>query len=331
MIEHLNFFLYNNLFEIIIAVPFVINILFINYFEHLQTKNDKSQKECTKSECIKNEQETKIYNYKITIIFIALTIMTIYIILTYKEIILMFLLIILPLCTLIKSIVSTYNNKNDFSLDNKYINVTSTSIFIIFLSSYITPLYLESFANISHIYKEILLIVYLITKITLFTFLTSTSIFILISNINYYLTKKGKKTICKFFVPKEKDFYYINYNFHIYRKFNTKFTKIIDIIIFTLLSVPTIIINLTIIIFLYIIKISKIKLFNLFKKLENENQWNLTIKKVTNISMIIAFIVVYIIMIIFKEHFYTKVFEIYTFLSTVILLPLIYDSIKSKN
>ena len=331
MIEHLNFFLYNNIFEAIIVIPFLINILFINYFDHLQTKNDKSKKEYTKSKCIKNEKETKICNYKITITFMALIVMTIYIILKYKEIILMFLLIILPLCTLIKSIISTYNNKNDFSLDNKYINVTSTSIFIIFLSSYITPLYLESFVNISHIYKEILLILYLITKITLFTFLTSTSIFILISNINSYLTIKCKKTISNFFVPKEKDYYYINYNFLIYRKFNTNFTKIIDIIIFTLLSIPTIIINLTIIIFLYIIKILKLTLFNLFKKLENKSQWNIIIKKVTNISMIIAFIVVYIIMIIFKEHFYTQVFEIYTFLSTVILLPLIYDSIKSKN
>ena len=331
MIEHLDFFLYNNIFEIIILIPFLINILFINYFDNLQTKNNKLKKENTEKESIKNKKNNEIHKYKITIILIVSIIITIYMILKYKEIILIFLLIILPLYALINSIINTYNNKNDFSLDNKYINIISTSIYIIFFSSYVTPIHLESFVNLSHIYKEILLILYLIIKITLFTYLTSTSVFILISNINSYLRIKERKTISNYFIHKEKDFYFINYNFLLYRNYDTRLTKIIDIIIFTFLSIPTITINLMIIIFLYIFKTIKIKLFILFQQLENEKNWNMIIKKVTNISMIIAFIVVYIIMIIFKEHFYTQVFEIYTFLSTVILLPLIYDSIKTKN
>lgn len=328
MIKHLNFFLSHEIFETIIVIPFFINFILINYIDNLQNKNEKIEEKSIKK---KSTQNDKIHNYKIIILLITSIFVTIYSILKYKEVILAILLIILPLYTLIKTIINTYNNKNDFSLENKYLSVTSTSIFIMFFSSYVTPIYLKSFVNISHIYKEILFILYIIFKITLFGFLTTTNIFILISNINSYLKLKNKKSISKYFIYKKKTFYFINYDFLLYRKFQTQPTKIVDIIIFTLLSIPTIIINLTIIIFLYIIKIIKLTLFNLFKKLENKNQWNIIIKKVTNISMIIAFIVVYIIMIIFKEHFYTQIFEIYTFLSTVILLPLIYDSIKSKN
>lgn len=321
MIEHLNFFLYNHIFELIVGIPFIANFLFIEYFDSIQTKTKIQSK----------EKFDKIHQCKVTILFLVLVLATIYIVFNFKNIILTILIFILPLLTLIKSISNIYSNKNDFTLDSKYINVTSTIIFIIFFSGYVTPVYLDTFANIPHIYKEILLILYLIIKIILFVFLTSTNIFVLISNINTILKQKMSKSISKYFIYKKKTFYFINYDFLLYRKFQTQPTKIIDIIIFTLLSIPTIIINLTIIIFLYIIKIIKLTLFNLFKKLENKNQWNIIIKKVTNISMIIAFIVVYIIMIIFKENFHTQVFEIYTFISTVILLPLIYDSIKSKN
>ena len=107
--------------------------------------------------------------------------------------------------------------------------------------------------------------------------------------------------------------------------------KIIDIIIFSLLSIPTIILNLIIIIYLNTIKIIKNKLFTLFKQLENNDKWNLIIKKSTNISIIISFIIVYIIMVLFKEKFFPQIIDIFTFLSTVILLPLIYDSIKSNK
>ena len=232
---------------------------------------------------------------------------------------------------LIKSVSNIYSNKNDFTLDTKYINVTSTIIFIIFFSGYVTPVYLDTFANIPHMYKEILLILYLIIKIILFAFLTSTNIFVLISNINTTLKQKISKSISDYFIYKEKDFTFINYDFYLYRKYNNKLTKIIDIIIFSILSIPTILLNLIIIICLNAIKIIKNKLFNLFKQLENKDKWNLIIKKSTNISIIIAFIIVYIIMVLFKEQFFPQIIDIFTFLSTVILLPLIYDSIKSNK
>lgn len=321
MIEHLNFFLYNHIFELIVGIPFIANFLFIEYLDHIQTKTKIQAK----------GKFDKIHQYKVTILFLASILATIYIVSNFKNITLTILIFILPLFTLIKSVSNIYSNKNDFTLDTKYINVTSTIIFIIFFSGYVTPVYLDTFANIPHMYKEILLILYLIIKIILFAFLTSTNIFVLISNINTTLKQKISKSISDYFIYKEKDFTFINYDFYLYRKYNNKLTKIIDIIIFSILSIPTILLNLIIIICHNAIKIIKNKLFNLFKQLENKDKWNLIIKKSTNISIIIAFIIVYIIMVLFKEQFFPQIIDIFTFLSTVILLPLIYDSIKSNK
>lgn len=321
MIEHLNFFLYNHIFELIVGIPFIANFLFIEYLDHIQTKTKIQAK----------GKFDKIHQYKVTILFLASILATIYIVSNFKNITLTILIFILPLFTLIKSVSNIYSNKNDFTLDTKYINVTSTIIFIIFFSGYVTPVYLDTFANIPHMYKEILLILYLIIKIILFAFLTSTNIFVLISNINTTLKQKISKSISDYFIYKEKDFTFINYDFYLYRKYNNKLTKIIDIIIFSILSIPTILLNLIIIICLNAIKIIKNKLFNLFKQLENKDKLNLIIKKSTNISIIIAFIIVYIIMVLFKEQFFPQIIDIFTFLSTVILLPLIYDSIKSNK
>lgn len=321
MIEHLNFFLYNHIFELIVGIPFIANFLFIEYLDHIQTKTKIQEK----------GKFDKIHQYKVTILFLASILATIYIVSNFKNITLTILIFILPLLTLIKSVSNIYSNKNDFTLDTKYINVTSTIIFIIFFLGYVTPVYLDTFANIPHMYKEILLILYLIIKIILFAFLTSTNIFVLISNINTTLKQKISKSISDYFIYKEKDFTFINYDFYLYRKYNNKLTKIIDIIIFSILSIPTILLNLIIIICLNAIKIIKNKLFNLFKQLENKDKWNLIIKKSTNISIIIAFIIVYIIMVLFKEQFFPQIIDIFTFLSTVILLPLIYDSIKSNK
>ena len=318
MIEHLNFFLYNHIFELIVGIPFIANFLFIEYLDHIQTKTKIQEK----------GKFDKIHQYKVTILFLASILATIYIVSNFKNITLTILIFILPLLTLIKSVSNIYSNKNDFTLDTKYINVTSTIIFIIFFSGYVTPVYLDTFANIPHMYKEILLILYLIIKIILFAFLTSTNIFVLISNINTTLKQKISKSISDYFIYKEKDFTFINYDFYLYRKYNNKLTKII---IFSILSIPTILLNLIIIICLNAIKIIKNKLFNLFKQLENKDKWNLIIKKSTNISIIIAFIIVYIIMVLFKEQFFPQIIDIFTFLSTVILLPLIYDSIKSNK
>ena len=231
MIKYLSFFLYNHIFELIIGIFSIINFLSIEYLDNLQTKTEIHAK----------ENSDKIHQYKVIILFLILILTTICIVFNFKNIILTILIFILPLITLIKSISNIYSNKNEFTLDSKYINITSTTIFIIFFSGYVTPVYLDTFANITHIYKEILLILYLIFKIILFAFLTSTNFFVLISNVNTILSKKKSKSISDYFIYKEKSFAFINYDFYLYRKYNNRLTKIIDIIIFSLLSIPTII------------------------------------------------------------------------------------------
>ena len=63
---------------------------------------------------------------------------------------------------------------------------------------------------------------------------------------------------------------------------------------------------------------------------KNINNKNIIIKKATNISIIISLVIVYIITITDSHLFSDNISQIYNFISTVILIPFIYDSIKSK-
>ena len=94
MIEHLNFFLYNHIFELIVGIPFIANFLFIEYLDHIQTKTKIQAK----------GKFDKIHQYKVTILFLASILATIYIVSNFKNITLTILIFILPLFTLIKSV-----------------------------------------------------------------------------------------------------------------------------------------------------------------------------------------------------------------------------------
>jgi len=93
----------------------------------------------------------------------------------------------------------------------------------------------------------------------------------------------------------------------------------------------TLIINIICIFFLKIIKSIKIKLNKLLEFItKNINNKNMIVKKATNISIIISLVIVYIITITDSHLFSNNISQIYNFISTVILIPFIYDSIKSK-
>lgn len=181
-----------------------------------------------------------------------------------------------------------------------------------------TPLYFTSLATIEHTIKEILLIIYLILKIVLFTFLFTINFFILLSNITYKLKKNSK-----LHVKENQYFTLISYDFPIFRKYKNQLTKILDNIIFFILCPFTLVINTICIIFLKIIKIIKSKLTKLLEfTAKNINNKNIIVKKATNISIIIT---------ITDSHLFSNnISQIYNFISTVILIPFIYDSIKSK-
>ena len=124
MIEYLNFFLYNHIFELIVGMLFIANFLFIEYLDNLQTK--------AKTKIQEKEKFDKIHQYKVTILFLTSILAIIYIVSIFKDIILTILIFILPLFTLIKSVSNIYSNKNDFTLDTKYINVFYTIILLYF-------------------------------------------------------------------------------------------------------------------------------------------------------------------------------------------------------
>ena len=132
----LDFILYNPIFEILLSILFVLNVLTIFILDYRQT-TDINKK-------IKNNED-KIYKIKITIIFIVLTLMAILVVKFFLQYILTILLLITLFVSLIKSISTIYKNDNNFSLDNKYYNTFATVIFIIFFASHVIPIYMNAF------------------------------------------------------------------------------------------------------------------------------------------------------------------------------------------
>ncbi|MCI9279443.1 MAG: hypothetical protein HFJ02_01410 [Bacilli bacterium] len=316
----LHFFLYNHIFEYLIIAIATINYIFIAENEKNEVKKDFKQ--ATKSDAI-----TK---YKITSILLTVLYLTAIAVCMAKEVILSIILIIVPSIALVKSLVDTYKNKINNSIDDNYTYTSATFFFIIFLSAYVTPLYFISFATIEHAIKEILLITYLILKIVLFTFLFTINLFILLSNITNKI-KKNSKLNSKLQVKENQYYRLISYDFPLFRKYKNQLTKILDNIIFFILCPFTLIVNIICIFFLKIIKSIKIKLNKLLEFItKNINNKNIIIKKATNISIIISLVIVYIITITDSHLFSDNISQIYNFISTVILIPFIYDSIKSK-
>lgn len=314
----LNFILYNYFFELIIAILAFLNYYFLIYLDTKDSsdKTDNNQK-------LSEISKFKIYSLLLTTVYI-----TIIVVKYFKEYIIFLLMFILPLIALVKSILNTYKNNNCFTIDDKYLRLGATIIFILFFSSFATPIYYNSLSDIPHIIKELLLMFYLILKIVLFVFLLFINFFILLSNVNIIIKTKN----IKFDLNKNaKDFKLISYDFKIYRKYNTTKTKIIDNFIFFILCPFTILINVVYFIFLKIVNWIKIKSLNFLKYAENiDTKINKLTRKATNTSLIISLTLVYIITITDKKLFSPNIIEIYSFISTVILIPFIYDIIKQK-
>lgn len=316
----LNFILYNHIFEYLIIAIAVINYIFI--VENEKNEFKKDFKQTTESDII-----TK---YKITSIFLTVLYLTIIAVCIAKEVILSIILIIAPSIALVKSLIDTYKNKNTNSMDDNYTYTSAALFFVVFLSAYVTPLYFTSFATIKHTFKEILLITYLILKIVLFTFLFTINFVILLSNITNKL-KKNSKLNSKLQVKGNQYFTLISYDLLLYRKYKNQLTKILDNIIFFILCPFTLIINIICIFSLKFIKNIKIKLKNLLEFIAKDiDNKNIMIKKITNISIIISLVIVYIITITDSHLFSNNISQIYNFISTVILIPFVYDSIKTK-
>ena len=262
---------------------------------------------------------------KAMIIGVIFTIIKLYI--KFKNFINIGIYLIIPTILLIKNIFDIYKKEQPLSTDNKFSKLLSMNIFVIFFSSAAVPVYYNFLTSLNHNLKEILLIIYLIMKIVLFVFFSLNNITILLSNISILRPFKIKDNRMddKFYELKD-------YNYYLYRKYNSKLTLCIDTILYFLLSIPTFVYNLVCIIGLKLCKFLlqfKKYLINTICNINNNS--NKIIRKITNISIIIAFSIVHIIIIINSALFSDEITQIYDFLSTVILIPFIYDSIKSKS
>jgi hypothetical protein len=139
---------------------------------------------------------------------------------------------------------------------------------------------------------------------------------------------KNKKSI-NLNSKSKKNLKYIAYDFTLYRKYRKKIYRIIDDIIYVLVLVLTLLINLIVCIILYISNKSK-KIYNKFLiKIKDKTAINLFIRKNFNAAIIVSWVWVYIIITINENKFSNIVVNIYTFLATVIIIPFIYDGIKS--
>jgi len=313
----LSFILNNFIFDFIICLLVLINFILTTIIDHKQIKND----------LYSIKKINIVLKCKLTIILLTLVTFMVFIYNKFTNYINLIIYFIIPFIFLIKNLYNMYMKKQSLSIDNKYSILWSAYIFIVFFSSQATPIYYKSLSPLNHEFKEFLLILYLLTKIILFVYMFFTNIAILISNINILkpikLTKKHKTV----------QYYKIkDYDFILYKKYKHIGLFIVDFIIYFLLCVPTIILNLLLVLILK--TISKFKCFFkyiIYKMYDFDSNNNKIIKKITNISIITAFSMVYIIIIINKSIFISQnIVDIYNFISTVILIPFIYDSIKTK-
>ena len=313
----LNFILNNAIFDYIIII-----LLFINFVLTIIIDLKEPKKEFKNIFLL-----DKINKIKICVMIITIIIVVIKLYIKFKNFINIGIYLIIPAIFLIKNIFDIYKKEQPLSTDNKFFKLLSMNIFVIFFSSAAVPVYYNFLTSLNHNLKEILLIIYLIMRIILFVFLFLNNITILLSNISILKPFKIKDNRMDDKFYKLKD-----YNFHFYRKYNSKLTLCIDTILYFLLSIPTIAYYLVCIIELKLCKFLLLFKNNLINTIcDINNNSNKIIKKITNISIIIAFSIVQIIIIINSALFSNEITQIYNFLSTVILIPFIYDSIKSKS
>lgn len=314
--------LYNNFFISMLSVLLYLNIILTNC-------TDKSDKEEKKIKTQKNEIE-RFKNKTIDLFLVILLIILVYISFKIKSIFAVFLSFTILLS--FSRIFRNYTKESldlDFQIKHNYI--AGTTFFIMLFSDKSSDIYITSFSALPHTAKEILLLMYLVLKIIFIVFFILMNFSILISNIQIIFGKYLSKLFNKI---KEVNITYSPkyYNFYLSSIWNKKAVIIIDKIIFFISCPIFMIFNIfskLLIIFIDIILNSFAKIYK-FLLNYNDNR-NTIIKTIIKISLIVSLIIVYICTIYDKTIFSVQIKEIYNLIVTVLLIPIIYDSIKEKN
>lgn len=320
------FLLNNNIFDTLISIFLIINaittiIVFFSEFKK-DIKSNKNDNKLTKLEWFK---------LIVTIIYIIIF-AVIFIIIANKYKITSYITLLYYLSFIWISLKLAKKNLIDLTTENKMSYIQTTILFTIFFSNKATNIYINSFSMIPHTAKEYLLILFLIFKLIFFIYCIIINFSIFISNLSI-IFKKQLKSIKKILIKVENKYFELKlYNFYFSKNNNNKISFIIDIIIY-ILSCPFIMI-LYFIFALIILSIKFLirKILTLYTKTINYfNNSSNVIRKTIKISTIISLLIIYLIITYNNNIFSANTKDIFTLLSTVILIPLIYDSIKSNK
>ena len=322
----MHFILNNNIFDTLISIFLIINTIttiIVSFSEFKKDiKSTKNDNKLTKLECFK---------LIVTIIYITIFAL-IFIIVANRYKITSYITLLYYLSFIWISLKLAKKNLIDLTTENKMSYIQTTILFTIFFSNKATNIYINSFSMIPHTAKEYLLIFFLIFKLIFFIHCIIINFSIFISNLSI-IFKKQLKSIKKILIEIENKYFELKlYNFYFSKNNNNKIFFIIDIIIY-ILSCPFIII-LYFVLALVILSIKFLirKILTLYTKTINYfNNSSKVIKKTIKVSTIISLIIIYIIITYNNNIFSTNTKDIFTLLSTVILIPLIYDSIKSNK
>lgn len=318
----LNYILYDDFFIIILTFLFATNFILNNLTEIKVTKNIINKKtQMNKTEHFKEKT--------IDFFIIIFSIILLYILLKQK-ILYLFFLFITTLSYFARVLKNYIKSALYLDYENKQNYIFTTCIFSVLFSAGAYSKYTTLFAFIPHYTKEILLLIYLVTKIVFLIFFILINVSIIISNIQLLFGNRISKLIksLKCINTPYKPRYY---NFYFSSKENKKLFLFIDKIIFIISCPYFIILNIITKILLVIFNKLIHILVGLYQFLLNyDNNRNIIIKRVLKISLIVSFVIVYISVIYEKNIFSNEIMDIYNLIITVILIPIIYDSIRSK-
>lgn len=321
----MSFILHNHIFDIIISILIILNIIFTFILSI-----DDLKKDLNKSN--NNDKLTKIQLFKIIIAIIYIIVIAIFIIKIAKKYnVASYLTLIYYLSFVIAAIKLFNKNIKDLTTENKMSYIMTTSLFLVFFSTNVSQIYLNTPLNVQHTFKEYLLLAFLSIKFIFFIFCIIINLSILASNFAILFNKplkKSKELLNKFIT---KRFELQLYDFYLSNKCSKKLFAL-DIIIFIILCPFQLIAYLLFALFILFIRFLLRKILNFCSNLTNYlDNSKKVISKALKISTILSLLIVYIIAAYNPKIICETTKDVYNLFITVILIPIIYDSIKSNR
>ena len=317
----MQFLLKNNLFDLIISVFLILDAILLFIFSLIEKKKQKEEK-------IYQYSGTYLFKSVVNTIWIGIIVFLLtYLCIKYG------LISYAPIFYCSYAIIMAFKNRkkniNEFTNENRSYYMTITLAYQIFFSSDATLVYIKTFSMINHTIKEYMVIAFLIIKLLFFIFCVIINLSILTSSIMTIFKKQIKFIIIKIDNYINKEFELKFYNLNISNNGKNKKTLIIDIPIYILLCPIFIILN-TIIGGIIIVSRYVLKKVVIMSKIISEylNNSSIFVLKAIKISVIISLTIIYIVLVYNEGVIDVKTREIYNLIITVILIPLVYDSIK---